>query len=120
MMPCPICAECAEKGENGLDEMEARHIAGGASDMQLKDRGEQHVFCLFSEDPLDPVATKELTEAHNERVKAYHECKTALERQALISEWGFNPTHRSSQPKLEIVGLVSHQAWVHSGTDVTM
>jgi hypothetical protein len=120
LKPCPVCHECAAKGEDGLDELRAKHAAGGASEHELRKRHEQHVFVLFSPEHLDEEAHKEAVRQFNERLTAIKECKSALERQALCAEWRYDPRAPGAMPVAEIVGLLGDASWDDDGIALTM
>lgn len=114
LVPCTHCQEAKAEGETGLDGLYKSH----PTEMQLRKQHEQHVFALLSLDPLDPEGTAQRQKIHDERLLALKETKSALERQALTTEWGYDP--RYVTPTVELVGLLSSEIWGDSRTDVTM
>lgn len=119
MEPCPVCSRCEATGEDGLETLKAKHVAAGCSDMDLRKRNEQHVFALFCAEALEPELHKFRVADYEEKLKALKECKSALERQALVHEFGYDPRF-SGPPVAEIVGLLGEAIWGDSGTPVTM
>lgn len=113
---CMHCRAAKAEGEMGLDALYKAH----PTEMQLRKLHEQHVFALFCAEPLDPEGHADRTRAHAERLEAIKQTQSALERQALCNEWGYDPRSANSAPIAELIGLLSDAAWGESGIPLTM
>lgn len=113
---CMHCKEAKAEGEQGFDALYRAH----PTEMQLRKLHEQHVFALFCAEPLDPEGHADRVRLHTERLQAIKETKSALERQALCNEWGYDPRSPASVPVAELIGLLTDAAWGESGIPLSM
>lgn len=103
---CPYCAETASRGEDGFDGLRETHPSPG----EAAKIGAQHVWALYSEDPVNPELYKMKKAEHQDRVEAYKDPKSSwAEKQHMLSLWAQQGLSdpRYPFPEPEILGFLS-------------
>lgn len=104
--PCPYCSQAdADLGEDPYASLRDEHPSPG--DMR-KNRA-QHVFALWSTDPLQPEEYQRALAEHEERKQAYESTKSFAEKQAMLVQWSQQrmTDPRYPFPNAMIIGLLS-------------